>query len=459
MSSKSAVLYDQLTEEQEKVLATDYSQKWEVLRDRGSAGLTSSDYDMLCAMDKAPLKKQFSLFEAEDSGPRVANMFCNLLNLCKTVDKEEELRYVSLWLKVLLASKPALGARFFELKQNPVKPMVDILYRPYKNYLNEIKANICVSASIMIGADVKVSSENMEVKKFGLCLTDALSELARKDNSDEYYVESMATALKNCFKNPLMLEYIYGDRSATWQNFADMMNKFIQNQTSFQVLYLQGFALLLVALKSDSYQRERMESHANLCKTMINLIASARKEKVRRIYLQVIGCLSEVPNFAEMCVMYGLYATLTRLSEENFKDDDIPSIVEGLMTKLRPHVRVMSSMERYEKELKTKTLEMGPVHSEKFWKKNYMKFEKNDFQLIKDLTALLDSQDANTVKVAAYDIGEFARLYPDGRRIVSKFGAKNKLFSILDKCEDEDQRKQVLLATQKILVVSWQNIE
>merc|ERR1719361_622813 len=51
-------------------------------------------------MDKAPLQKQFDLFEDEDSGPRVANMFCNLLNLCKTVDKEEELRYVSLWLKV-----------------------------------------------------------------------------------------------------------------------------------------------------------------------------------------------------------------------------------------------------------------------------------------------------------------------------------------------------------------------
>ena len=84
-------------------------------------------------------------------------------------------------------------------------------------------------------------------------------------------------------------------------------------------------------------------------------------------------------------------------------------------------------MERYEKELKTKTLEMGPVHSEAFWKKNYMAFERNDFQLIKDLTALLDSQDTETVKVAAFDIGEFARLYPDGRRIVSTFGAKRKV--------------------------------
>lgn len=237
------------------------------------------------------------------------------------------------------------------------------------------------------------------------------------------------------------------------------MNKFIEKETNFQILYLQGFALLLVALKRGCPQREQIAAQANLCKTMINLVASARKEKVRRIYLQVIECLSDLSDFAELCVMYGLFPTLERLSEENFKDDDIPQILENLKTVLKPHVRVMSSMERYEKELKTKTLEMGPVHSEAFWKKNYMAFENNDFQLIKDLTALLDSQDTETVKVAAFDIGEFARLYPDGRRIVSKFGAKRKLFSILERTDDEEQRKQVLLATQKILVVSWQQIE
>jgi len=256
-----------------------------------------------------------------------------------------------------------------------------------------------------------------------------------------------------------MFDYIFGDESNRYNNFADMMNKFIEKETSFQVLYLQGFSLLLVALKRGSSQRKQIAEHANLCKTMINLVASARTEPVRRMYLQVIECLSDISDFAELCVMYGLYATLQRLSEENFKDDDIKDILETLMSVLKPHVRVMSSMERYEKELKTKTLEMGPVHSEKFWKKNYMAFERNDFQLIKDLTALLDSQDTETVKVAAFDIGEFARLYPDGRRIVSKFGAKRKFFAILETTEDEDQRKQVLLATQKILVTSWHQMD
>ena len=63
--------------------------------------------------------------------------------------------------------------------------------------------------------------------------------------------------------------------------------------------------------------------------------------EVRRMYLQVIECLSDISDFAELCVMYGLYATLQRLNEENFKDDDIKTILETLMSVLKPHVRVM----------------------------------------------------------------------------------------------------------------------
>jgi len=452
-------LYDLLTEDQEKVLAADHSVVWKTLRDRGMSGLTADDYDVLMTIDQAPLGDQFALFEDPDDGAKVANMFCNLLSLCKTSDKLDQLRYVTLWLRVLLSSRPSLGAKFFELKQNPMKPCVDIMYRPYAQHKKEIKANVAVAASIMISNDVGVDSENAEVKKFGLAITDALTEIAKKDNNDQYYVESFATCLKNCLKCPLMFDYIFGDESNRFHNFADMMNKSIEKETSFQVLYLQGFSLLLVALKSNCIQRKQVAEHVNLCKTMINLVASARTEPVRRMYLQVCECLCDIEQFARLCVMYGLYNTLQRLKDENFKDEDIPDILDKLIGVLKPHVRVMSSMERYEEELKTKTLEMGPVHSEAFWKKNYMKFERNDFQLIKDLTALLDSLDTETVKVAAFDIGEFARLYPDGRRIVSKFGAKRKLFTILETSEDEEQRKQVLLATQKILVHSWHQID
>merc|ERR1719449_405749 len=117
-------------------------------------------------MDHAPMPDQIAIFKDGEDGLRVANMFCNLLALCKTTDKEEQLRYISLWLRVLLTSRPSLGEKFFEIKQNPIKPCVDILYRPYGSNAEEIKANIAVAASVMISNDVGISSDNVEVKKF-----------------------------------------------------------------------------------------------------------------------------------------------------------------------------------------------------------------------------------------------------------------------------------------------------
>eukprot|EP00494_Astrolonche_serrata_P024427 UN24685 len=67
-----------------------------------------------------------------------------------------------------------------------------------------------------------------------------------------------------------------------------------------------------------------------------------------------------------MCIMYGLYPTLERLTEVNFKDTDIPELVIKIQKTLKPSVRVMSSMERYEKELKNRILEWGPVHTDQF---------------------------------------------------------------------------------------------
>jgi len=171
---------------------------------------------------------------------------------------------------------------------------------------------------------------------------------------------------------------------------------------------------------------------------------------IQRIYLNVIERLLDVTIFSEMCVMYGLYPLLERLSEANFKDEDLKLMVNDVGDRLRPYIRVMSSMERYKKELATKTLEWGPVHTEIFWKKNFMNFENNEFQLIREICKLLDSQDETTVCVAAHDIGEFARLYPDGRQLMGHFGAKDRLFLLLKESESENQKALSPFYTENI---------
>lgn len=61
-------------------------------------------------------------------------------------------------------------------------------------------------------------------------------------------------------------------------------------------------------------------------------------------------------------------------------------------------------------------LEWSSVHTERFWKENAIKFEQNDFQLIKKLREILQGKDEKNISIACYDLGEFCRFYPKGRK-------------------------------------------
>jgi len=48
-------------------------------------------------------------------------------------------------------------------------------------------------------------------------------------------------------------------------------------------------------------------------------------------------------------------------------------------------LKILTSFEKYEKEIDSDNLEWGPIHSEKFWKENVKRFEDKDFLIIKYL--------------------------------------------------------------------------
>ena len=57
--------------------------------------------------------------------------------------------------------------------------------------------------------------------------------------------------------------------------------------------------------------------------------------------------------------------------------------------------------------------------------------------------------------VACHDLGHIATAVPRGRAVIAETGAKAALLRLMTH-DEEDVRKQALLATQKLLVVGWQ---
>ncbi len=96
---------------------------------------------------------------------------------------------------------------------------------------------------------------------------------------------------------------------------------------------------------------------------------------------------------------------------KNIKDPQLREHLEALEDILERNYRILSSFEKYNKEIAVNTLKWGPCHSENFWKENAKRFEAEDFKLVTKLVELLGSEDATTRAIACYDLGEFCRFH------------------------------------------------
>jgi len=120
----------------------------------------------------------------------------------------------------------------------------------------------------------------------------------------------------------------------------------------------------------------------------------------------------------------------------------------------------LSSFEVYKAELKSGELQRSPVHSEKFWSEHYLLFEEDNFLLIHELVALLQPRSSEvTLEMACFDLGEFARCHPDGRRVLRnpKVGAKERLMALMSS-KNPKVAKQALLCVQKLMVANWESL-
>ena len=116
-------------------------------------------------------------------------------------------------------------------------------------------------------------------------------------------------------------------------------------------------------------------------------------------------------------------------------------------------MRILSSFETYQQEIKFKTLKWGPCHTPQFFKKYSRKFEDENFKLIKSIINLLDNDDPEVITIACYDIGQWSKYFPDAKFWLESFKGKYKLMSLIDH-DDDNVRKEALIAVQSVLIGS-----
>ncbi|CAO1364790.1 unnamed protein product [Diamesa tonsa] len=235
----------------------------------------------------------------------------------------------------------------------------------------------------------------------------------------------------------------------------------LSSRVNFQVQYQLVFCLWVLTF--NPLLAEKMNKF-NVIPILADILSDCAKEKVTRIILAVLRNLIEKPEDAQVskehCIAMVQCKVLKQLSileQRRFDDEDITGDVEFLTEKLQNSVQDLSSFDEYSTEIKSGRLEWSPVHkSAKFWRENAQRLNEKNYELLRILIHLLDTnKDPLVLSVACFDIGEYVRHYPRGKHVIEQLNGKQLVMQLLGH-DDPNVRYEALLAVQKLMVHNWE---
>ncbi len=254
------------------------------------------------------------------------------------------------------------------------------------------------------------------------------------------------TAAKGLLKNKDL--HLAFEAEQAYHNISTVLKR---GSKSLQPLYLAGFCTWLLTFNPEM---DHILHAYGVVASLASVLKVVVREKVVRIALATLTSLLGRGRFTEEMVGVELHHLAPQLAARKWKDADITADAEKLCDVLNARIAELSSFELYVAELQAGALRKSPVHNEKFWRTNALKFDDGNFVLIGTLISQLDGDKEEALEMACYDLGEFARFHPDGKRVVSRMGGKSKLMELMTH-KDAAVAKAALLAVQKVLVQKW----
>lgn len=406
--------------------------------------LESKEAGMLIDYCKAESHEEENLF-FEEQGVEYAGVF--IKGLQQIFDRETK-QYLVAKIAELLELDPTRAEYFHQITDASGKVNVNP-YTPFFNYLEN-------------GGD-----DSFGIGRAAYCLAILLQGQATtsRDEMDHFFrwlLEQISTESSGHSRREavLALKNLLKDGDARFIFVREIHEGFetlvalLRDHTDVQLLYLAVFCIWLLSYRKGLHgalHKEGVVNHfTEICKTV-------NREKVVRVCLATFVQLVDEGKFNEEMIGAGLPKVLQSLTTRKWKDIDLIEDLELLDQKLDDKIMELSSYEMYEAEVNTGALRWSPVHNEQFWRENHPKFDENNFDLIPKLINLLQRDDDLIVQVACYDLGEFARFHPDGKKEIIK--KRGKLW-LMDKMNhrNPDVQKQALLAVQKLMVKNWESL-
>jgi len=235
---------------------------------------------------------------------------------------------------------------------------------------------------------------------------------------------------------------------------------------NFQQIYEAVYCLWSLSFNSQAQQKM---TDKKLIYNLCHIVKRCNKIKVIRISLATLRNLLGLGKNNESMITFGLLQALGLLKQKRWGDEELETDIKEIEQALEKNVDDLTSWDRYKVELESNKLEWSPPHkSNKFWQENFLKFEEEDFLCLRILKSILQDprQDTKVLAIACWDVGEFVRVHPGGKRICQMLELKVPIMEMLKTAEskmgDEDSQKlakEALTALQKMMITNWEYLQ
>ncbi|KAJ1961201.1 H(+)-transporting V1 sector ATPase subunit H, partial [Dimargaris xerosporica] len=223
-----------------------------------------------------------------------------------------------------------------------------------------------------------------------------------------------------------------------------------------QMTYQLVFCLWLLSF--DEEVCASINKRYDLIALLMDVAKNSAKEKIIRMVMATLkNLLVQAPqvNTPGMIVLK-LPTFCDNLATRKWTDDDIKDDVDYIREDLTERLQKLSTWDEYVSELESGHLSWTPAHqSDAFWKLHAAKLADDHGKLFKLLVDILNtSSDATVLAIAAHDVGEFAKHYSSGKKMVQQLGAKEKVMELMTH-HNPDVKYQALVAVQTLMSHAW----
>ncbi|KAF4384670.1 hypothetical protein F8388_003977, partial [Cannabis sativa] len=379
------------------------------------------------------------------------------LNILENIHKQETVEYVVALIDEMIQANSE-RAKLFHDKSLSIEKTYSLFLRLLMNNSQFVQEKSCKILTSIVSARQKIiNGETSNLKKTSPNTNDVLkclvnwlcAELQLKKPLPSNLSRSSPTAiscLATLLKEPVVKAFF------VHSNGVRLLVPFINPpfiQPSIQLVYETCFCVWLL-----SYYESAIE-HLATSKALPRLMDVAKNstaEKVVRVVIMTFQNMLAKGIFDSQMIQLDLSELVQSLKIQIWSDEDLLDALNQVDENLNK-IKTLKSFEIYKQEVLLGRLYWTSIRKDSaFWSNNIAHFEENNFQILRVLITILDTScDPRALAVACFDLSQFIKHHIDGRFIVTKLNAKERVMKLLDHKNDE-VTKNALLCTQRLLL-------